>query len=74
MRKNGIEYRIRRKSELNDFMGASIDELVEEEARQARARIAAEVIGSFVARCRVSAGNIGEMAIQARASEIRNRN
>lgn len=73
MRKDGIEYRIRRKSELNDFMGASIDDLVEEEARQARARIAAEVIGSYVARCRVSAGDLGEMAIQARAREIRSR-
>lgn len=71
MKRSSIEYRIRRKSELNDFMGASIDELVEEEARQARARVAAEVIGSYVARCRVSAGNLGEMAIQARASEIR---
>ncbi|WP_155635581.1 hypothetical protein [Burkholderia territorii] len=73
MKRNGIEYRIRRKAELSDFMGADIDALVEEEARQARARVAAEVIGSYVARCRVSAGNLGEMAIQARAFEIRNR-
>ena len=73
MKQTSIEYRIRRKSELNDFMGASIDELVEEEARQARARIAAEVIASYVARCRVSAGDIGEMAIQERANEIRGR-
>lgn len=73
MKQDSIEYRIRRKAELSDFMGASIDELVEEEARQSRARIAAEVIASYVARCRVSVGNIGEMAIQARASEIRER-
>lgn len=73
MKPSSIEYRIRRKAELKEFMGADIDALVEEEARQARARIAAEVIGSFVARCRVSAGNIGEMAIQMRAADIQGR-
>ena len=49
---------------LNDriFMGASLDDLLEQEAKQARARIAAEVIGSHVARQRHSVGDLGRMA------------
>jgi hypothetical protein len=58
MKPNSLEYRICRKSELSEFMGASIDDLIEEEARQSRARIAAEVIYSYVGRMRVSAGDI----------------
>lgn len=62
MKLDSLEYRIRRKAELSEFMGAGVDELLEQEARQARARAAAEVIGSYVARARHSAGDIQRMA------------
>jgi hypothetical protein len=58
MKPDSLEYRLRRKAELSDFMGASIDELIEREAKQSRARIAAEVIHAFVRSQRVSAGDI----------------
>jgi hypothetical protein len=67
MKRDSLEYRVRRKSELSDFMGADIDTLLEEEARQSRARIAAEVIGSYVARARHSAGDIQRLAVEARS-------
>jgi hypothetical protein len=63
MKQDSLEYRVRRKSELTEFMGADIDDLIEQEAKQSRARVAAEVIGSFVARARHSTGDIQHMAM-----------
>jgi metal-responsive CopG/Arc/MetJ family transcriptional regulator len=63
MKRDSLEYRVRRKSELSEFMGAKVDDLIEEEARQSRARVAAEVIGSYVARARHSAGDIQRLAV-----------
>jgi hypothetical protein len=58
MNPNSLEYRVRRKSELTEFMGADIDDLIELEAKQSLARVAAQVIGAYVARARHSAGSL----------------
>lgn len=58
MKPNSIEHRIRRSSELSEFMRADLDELMREEERQAVARMAARAIHWHVMRARVSAGDI----------------
>lgn len=50
MKPDSLEYRLRRKVELSEFMGAKIDDLLEQEARQSRARVAADVIAAYVSR------------------------
>jgi hypothetical protein len=60
MNPNSLEYRVRRKSELTEFMGADIGDLLEQEAKQSRARVAAEVIGAYVARSVHHAGWVRE--------------
>jgi len=58
MKKNNLEHRIRRRSELTEFMGATLEDVLEQEARQSAARMAANAIYWHVLTNRVSAGKI----------------
>jgi hypothetical protein len=58
MNKNSLEHRVRRRSEISDFMGADLDTLIEQEAKQAAARMAARAIHWHVITQRASAGDI----------------
>ena len=58
MKRDSLEYRIRRRAELTEFMGAELEDLIEREAKQRADQIAAQVIYLHVARSRVSAGDI----------------
>lgn len=58
MKNGSVEHRVRRRSELSDFMRADLDTLLEQEAKQAAARMAANVIHWHVQRARVSVGDI----------------
>lgn len=60
MKKNSVSYRIQRKSELSKFMGSSLDDLLEEEARQEKMRMAVRAIHWHVVRSRASSGDIGQ--------------
>ncbi|WP_433705808.1 hypothetical protein [Paraburkholderia sacchari] len=58
MKPHTIEHRLRRRSELSEFMGTNLDVLLEQEAKQEAARMAARAIHWHVMRARVSAGDI----------------
>lgn len=58
MKNNGLEHRICRRSELSEFMGAGLDDLLAQEAKQAAARMAANAIHWHIQRARVSVGDI----------------
>jgi hypothetical protein len=55
---NSFEHRIRRRSELNEFMGAQLDDLLAQQAKEAAARMAANAILWHVVSNRASAGDI----------------
>jgi hypothetical protein len=52
---NDFEYKVRRKAELRNFLNGDLTAILEMEARQSRARVAASVIYEYVKRQRVSA-------------------
>jgi hypothetical protein len=58
MKPHSLEHRIRRRSELTEFMGASLESLLDREAKQEAARMAARAIHWHVLTNRVSAGDI----------------
>ena len=60
MKKNSVSYRIQRKSELTKFMGATLKDLLEQEAHQEKIRMVVRAIHWHVVRSRSSAGNIGQ--------------
>lgn len=56
--KPSFEQRVRRRSELSEFMGGRLDALLDQEAKQAAHQMAARAIHWHVQRSRVSAGDI----------------
>lgn len=58
MKPNSLEHRVRRRAEISDFLRADLDTLLEQEAKQAAARMAANAILWHVVTNRVSAGDI----------------
>ncbi|CAG4900713.1 hypothetical protein [Paraburkholderia saeva] len=58
MKQNSLEHRVRRRSEISEFMGADLDTLLEQEAKQAAARMACNAILWHVVKNRASAGDI----------------
>jgi hypothetical protein len=63
MNLNSYSRQTQRRAELKKFMGADLDDLLEQEAKQSRARVAAQVIHSFVAGERMSAGPLVKESI-----------
>lgn len=58
MNKNSLEYRVRRRSEISDFMGERLDVLMEREAEQQALEMACRAIHWHVRKNRASAGEI----------------
>jgi hypothetical protein len=58
MKPTTLEHRVRRRSELSEFMGADLERLLAQQAKEATARMAANAILWHVVTNRASAGDI----------------